>query len=67
MVTVLGIAPALGLIVKPVPGPEKMVPILVVNVPLPVTDTLPDAPQATVSADGVTVNAEVVTASPFAP
>ena len=66
-VTVLGIEPAEGLIVKPTPPPPKMG-TFVVNVPLPATETLPDAPQAIASVVGVTVKVGVVvTASPLSP
>ena len=62
-VTVFGMAPAEGLTIKPLPPPE-----LALNVPLPVTETLPEEPHAIVSVVGETVNEGVgVTESPFGP
>ena len=67
-VTVFGMTPAEGLTVKPVPGEISPGPnAKVLNVPLPVTETLPELPHAIVSVVGATVNEAVVTASPCGP
>ena len=54
-VTVLGIAPAEGFTVKPLPAEKPIESVAkVLNVPLPETETLPELPQLIVSAvDGL--------------